>query len=49
MPKTIVIDKHAYNILQWAKKQCEKEGIEKPDLSEAIRYMHRMLLEKGIK
>ena len=39
MTKTIVVDQNAYDILMWAKEQNEKQGIENPDHSEAIRWL----------
>lgn len=39
MPKTIVVDQNAYDILMWAKEQNRVEGIEKPNHSDAIRWL----------
>jgi hypothetical protein len=44
MPKNVSVDKNAFNILLWAKKQCQKEGIEKPSHSEAIRWMKQQIV-----
>lgn len=37
--KNIAIDDNSHKILLWAKEQCKKSGIEKPSLSDAIRWM----------
>jgi predicted CopG family antitoxin len=41
--KTITIDENAHQTLLWAKKQCIKDGIEKPSLSEAIRHLKKII------
>jgi len=53
MTKTIVIDQNAYDILSWAKKESEVQGIEHPDHSEAIRFMKNKIdelskIKKGV-
>ena len=39
MPKTIVVDQNAHDILMKAKNFCRKNGIEKPTHSDAIRFL----------
>jgi len=45
--KTITVDENAHKILLWAKEHCHKEGIEKPNHSDAIRWMRSKILDKS--
>lgn len=37
--KNIIIDDNAHESLLWAKEKCIQNGIEKPNHSDAIRWM----------
>jgi len=39
--KGMGIDDSAHACLMWAKKKCIEEGVEKPNMSEAIRWLDR--------
>ena len=41
--KTIKTDENAHGILLWAKEQCNNDGIENPNFSDAIRWMREEL------
>ena len=41
--KNIAIDDNAHRILNWAKERCIEEGIERPNLSDAIRQLRQMI------
>ena len=39
--KDIKIDDNAHEVLLWARERCTQKGIEKPNYSDAIRWMKK--------